>query len=174
MIRQALLVLIFLQTSLAFAAESLYLPFEASGTFVKNHDGDTLTLDVPDRGQMTIRLSGADTPETGQAHWKKARDHLKQLLRGTPTTVWRYKKDRYDRDVCHVFVGETDVGLELIRGGYAWFASPFAKELTASQQASYPDAERQSREHRMGLWELDDPMPPWECRKLRRAGQKCR
>lgn len=174
MIRQALLVLIFLQAPLAFATERPYQPFKASGTFVKNHDGDTITLDVPDHGQMTIRLSGADTPETGQAHWKKARDHLKQLLLGTPTTVWCYKKDRHERDVCHVFVGETDVGLELIRTGHAWFAGTFAKELTTSQQVSYPDAERQARESRNGLWKFDDPMPPWECRKLRRAGQKCR
>lgn len=42
-------------------------------------------------------------------------------------------------------------------------ASTFAKELTASQQASYPDAQ-QSRKNRTGLWEFDDPMPPWECR----------
>lgn len=123
---------------------------------------------------MVIRFSGADTPETGQAHWKTARDHLKLLLNNNPTTIWCYKKDRYDRDVCHVFVGETDVGLELIKSGHAWFASSFAQELTALQQATYPEAERQAREHRIGLREFDDPMPPWECRKLRRAGQKCR
>lgn len=119
MIRRALAVFVCLQASFAFAAGGPYAPFEATGTFIKNHDGDTITLDVPDHGRMIIRLSGADTPETGQAHWKKAGDRLKQLLRGNPTTVWCYKKDRYERDVCHVFVGKTDVGLELIRGGHA-------------------------------------------------------
>lgn len=174
MIRWTLAVFVCLHASFGFAAGDPYLPFEATGTFVKNHDGDTFNLDVPDRGRLVIRLSGADTPETGQVHWKKARDNLRQLLRGNPTTVWCYKKDHYERDVCHVFVSKTDIGLELIRGGHAWYASSFAKEMTEAQQASYPDAERQSRKRGIGLWEFDEPMPPWECRKLRRAGKKCR
>lgn len=156
------------------AGERAYTPFVVTGTVVKNHDGDTIRLMTADRGTFPVRLSGADTPETGQAYWRVARDHLHLLVDGTPTTVSCYKKDRFERDVCHVFIGDIDVGLDLIRNGYAWFAADYARELTASQQASYPAAELEARKRKIGLWIDPEPMPPEVCRKLRRAGKKCR
>ena len=51
--------------------------FEAKGRVIKNHDGDTITLATNDHGVLTIRLSGADAPETGQGYWKIARDYLR-------------------------------------------------------------------------------------------------
>lgn len=149
-------------------------PFEVTGRVIKNHDGDTIKLQTTERGIIDVRLSGADTPETGQAYWKAARGALHELVAGKPVTVWCYKTDKYDREVCHVAVSGKDTGLELIRGGYAWYAHMFAHELTASQQKTYPKAEEQARRQRIGLWQEPDPMPPWECRKLRKAHQTCR
>jgi endonuclease YncB( thermonuclease family) len=151
-----------------------YEAFRATGVVVKNHDGDTIHLDTAGRGVLTIRLSGADTPETGQAHWRSARTRLRELVTRQQVTAECYKKDRHGRDVCHVSVGETDLGLDLIKGGHAWFASAFAMELDEKQRESYPAAEQAARVQKIGLWADPDPMPPWECRSLRKHGQKCR
>ena len=159
---------------IAHAKPGTHEPFEVTGRVIKNHDGDTIKLSTAERGIIDVRLSGADTPETGQAHWRAARGALRVLVAGKPVTVWCYKTDKYEREVCHVSVAGNDVGLSLVEGGYAWYAHMFAHELTATQQKTYPQAEGQARRQRIGLWQEPEPMPPWECRKLRKAHQKCR
>ena len=108
----------------------------------------------------------------GQAYWKAARNYLRSLVAGQKTTAWCYKVDRYDREVCHVRVGNQDVGQALIAAGYAWYAFQFAAELTNEQRLAYPEAERLARAGRIGLWQEPGPMPPWECRWLIRAKKR--
>jgi len=60
--------------SVVQAEPGAHAPFEAKGRVIKNHDGDTITLATNDHGVLTIRLSEADAPETGQGYWKVARD----------------------------------------------------------------------------------------------------
>lgn len=53
---------------LAFSAQAeTYAPFTTTGKVIKNHDGDTIKLQTPERGLLTIRFAASDTPETGQA-----------------------------------------------------------------------------------------------------------
>lgn len=147
-------------------------PFEMTGSVMKNHDGDTIKLATDERGVITIRLSGADTPEMGQAYWKAARSYLRSLVAGQKTTAWCYKQDQFYREVCHVRVGKQDIGQALIAAGFAWYAFQFAAELTAEQRLAYPEAERRAKAGRIGLWQEADPMPPWECRRLTRAKKR--
>ena len=157
------------------ATPGSYTPFTATGSVIANHDGDTFKLQTQDRGLLTIRFSGSDTPETGQAYWKSARRELARLVSGQPVTVHCYKKS-HDREVCKVFTGQTDMGLEMVRHGMAWYAFQYAAELTTTEQLAYRSAEEKARLAKAGLWAEPDPQSPWECRKIRRAGlrQKCR
>lgn len=166
--------LMLVMSPLALAKPGPHPPFEVTGQVVKNHDGDTIKLDTAERGVLVIRLSGADTPETGQAYWKSARGFLKSMVAGKPTTAWCYKWDRHDREVCHVRVGNRDLGQALIEDGYAWYAEQFASELSEAQRLAYSEGERRAQAQRLGLWQDADPMPPWECRKLKKARQHCR
>lgn len=149
-------------------------PFEVTGRVIKNHDGDTIKLSTAEHGIIDVRLSGADTPETGQANWRAARGALRELVAGKPVTVWCYKRDRNDREVCHVTVDGTDPALELVKQGLAWYAFMFAAELTPAMREAYQAAEAQARQQHIGLWQDPEPMPPWQCRKLRKAHQTCR
>lgn len=173
--RHVLLILLMIGNApLGVASPGPHPPFEASGVVIHNHDGDTIKLETRERGVLNVRFSGADTPETGQAYWKVARDFLKSRVEGKQTTVWCYKLDRYEREVCHVRGGQQDLGQALIESGHAWYAFQYAAELSEAQRQAYSEGEQRARERRVGLWQESDPMPPWECRKLRRAGQKCR
>lgn len=158
----------------AYASAGLHEPFEVRGNVIKNHDGDTITLSTDDRGIFNVRLSGADTPETGQAYWRVARDRLHQLIADKPITVRCYKQDWRKREVCHASVDGTDSALVLVKEGLAWFAFMFTDELTPTMRSAYKEAESQARLQRIGLWQEPEPMPPWQCRKLRKAHQKCR
>lgn len=169
-----ILVVILLSLPSVVLAKPPFESFIATGSVIKNHDGDTIKLQTADRGVLTVRLSGADTPETGQAYWRNAKGALGALVKGRQATVSCYKTDRHQRNVCHVSVGTTDAELYLIRQGLAWYAFQFADELTTTQQVAYRQAEQDAHQQRIGLWAEPDPMPPWECRKLRKAHQKCR
>lgn len=109
----------------------------------------------------------------GQSYWKLARQALANLLKDKAVTASCYKKS-YDRDVCKVCTETVDVGLEMVRLGMAWHAVQFVHEQTEAERVAYAAAEAQARQARIGLWVEPDPQAPWECRKLRRAGQKCK
>lgn len=168
------LLLVILWLPIAHANPGPHEPFEVTGNVIKNHDGDTIKLQTVEQGILTVRLSGADTPETGQAYWRAARDNLRNLVADKPVTVWCYKRDHNDREVCHVTVNGSDPALALVKQGLAWYAFMFANELTPTMREVYQAAEAQAREQHLGLWQEPEPMPPWECRKLRKAHQKCR
>lgn len=173
-VRLLALILFSAWLQLAHAKPGPHEPFEITGRVIKNHDGDTVKLQTDEKGILTIRLSGADTPETGQAYWRVARDNLRNQVAGNPVTVWCYKRDRNDREVCHVTVNGSDPGLALVKQGLGWYAFMFASELTPKMRVAYQAAEAQAREQGLGLWQEPGPMPPWKCRKLRKARHKCR
>jgi micrococcal nuclease len=173
-IRFLAFVLIATWLPIAQAKPGSHEPFEVTGSVIKNHDGDTIKLKTSNQGIINVRISGADTPETGQAYWRAARGYLREFVAGKPVTVRCYKQDKYEREVCHVSVGGADAGLALVQQGYAWYANMFSHELSTLQQKAYLEAEAAAQRLRIGLWQDPDPMPPWECRKLRKAHQKCR
>lgn len=150
-----------------------YQKFETTGTYVQNHDGDTFRIQTADHGIVIVRFAGSDAPETAQAYWKVARNELKSLLTEKTINISCYKKNR-DRDVCRIFTHDGDVGLAMVSRGFAWYAFQFAHEQTTKERQDYAAAERDAKSRKLGLWIEPDPMPPWECRALRRKGQKCR
>lgn len=174
--KHRLLAIIFLAAHLTHASASsgLHQPFELTGSVIKNHDGDTITLRTAERGVINVRLSGADTPETGQAYWRVARDNLHRQIANKPITVKCYKQDWRKREVCHASVDGSDPALKLVEQGLAWYAFMFADELTPEMRVAYEAAEAKARQRRIGLWQDPEPIPPWECRRLRKSHQKCR
>lgn len=139
------------------------------------HDGDTLTcVSAPERGTFIVRFAGIDAPETGQSHWKIAREKLREIA--VPGTVAEcYKTDQYGRQVCRLKSprGE-DLAETMIREGLAWHAVRFASEQTPDEITLYARLEGEARASKRGLWAHPDPMPPGECRQLRKKHQKCR
>ena len=182
-LRQFAILLLAMTTMPGMAVSAGWHPsFEVTGVVVKNHDGDTIKLETEDRGVLTIRISGADTPETGQAYWRAARGYLRKLVAGKATTAWCYKKDPHDREVCHVRVGDRDVSEALIASGHGWYARMFAGEFSEAQQLAYDAAEQSARNERLPLLIhlsraarirlrnllLLQPQEEWRCREPQR------
>jgi endonuclease YncB( thermonuclease family) len=71
-----------------------------------------------------------------------------------------YKVDRWKRDVCRVYEGGSDVGLEQVRAGMAWHATPYLREQTPQEREEYARAEQAARADGRGLWIDPNPIPP--------------
>jgi len=128
-----------------------------SGRVVGVLDGDSLLV-LRDGRQVTVRLHGVDAPEGGQAYGNVARRALSNLAFGKSVDVQVRDVDRYERLVSRVSVDGTDVGLELVRGGFAWHYTRYLKDR------DYAAAQQEARAERRGLWQDRDPVAPWDWR----------
>src|SRR3989338_10535737 len=80
-------------------------------------DGDT--IEVEELG--TVRLLGINTPEQGTYYSKEATDFLSRLIQGKDVKLEAIEEDedQYGRLLRYVFLGDTFVNLEIVKGGYA-------------------------------------------------------
>ena len=123
-------------------------------------DGDTITVLVNQHEQVKIRLYGIDCPEKKQAFGTKARQFLADLLFNRTVSVQPIQRDRYGRLVAKVYVDNRDVGLTMIKYGYAWWYQQYAKKST-----DYKQAQAKAKRQQLGLWADANPVAPWMFRK---------
>lgn len=134
------------------AAQNVAMPAEEF-LVTRVIDGDTIELE---NGQR-VRYIGMDTPETVspskpvQCFGKEASDKNKELVLGKKVRLEKdiTDRDKYDRLLRYVYVGDLFVNLELVRRGYAFsYTYPpdvkFQDEILSAQQ--------QAREEKAGLW----------------------
>ncbi len=120
------------------------------------YDGDTLLL----RDKRKIRIIGIDTPEVkhhqqkAQAYGAKAREALRELLKRFNYHIFlRYgaeKKDRYSRDLAHVFLPDgTNISNWLLAKGYA---KTMAIPPNIKLADCYQKAEDIAQKHLLKIW----------------------
>lgn len=110
-------------------------------------DGDSLEI-----GSRRIRLMGIDAPEYDQfckrgdgtlyPCGQLAADYLKTLTEGKIVTCRIHKQDKYKRDLCTCYVGNTDLNAEMIRSGNA----------VVYLESAYAAEEALARRSRTGIW----------------------
>lgn len=138
-----------------------------------HHDGDTFTC-VSHGESFIVRVASVDAPETGQGYWRVARSRLRELA-GDGSVVDCYKVDRHSRRVCRVTASDgEDVATALLREGLAWYPTAFAHEDAPSKRRTYVQAESEAQLAHRGLWSEPGPMPPWQCRREKEQGRRCR
>lgn len=132
-------------------------------------DGDTLACFGM---QEKVRLADIDAPEIehpgkpAQPYGEDARRALKSMVGGKDIkVVWR-EKDRYDRYIGTVYVGDIDVNAQMVRGGHAWVYKQYAEPQREAFLLLLEEDARRVEPPR-GLWALpvDQQIEPWEFRK---------
>lgn len=133
------------------------------GPLVRVKDGDSLVVKVQGVA-MDVRLAGIDAPELSQPYGRNARQVLTLLASGRQLVIKPLDTDRYGRTVAHVWNGETQLNLEMVRRGGAWFYSEFARG------AELHKVEQEARNAKLGLWALPpkDRIEPWLWREQHR------
>lgn len=125
-------------------------------------DGDTLSVLRDNWSLEEIRLYGLDCPEHDQPYGFKAsmfcRWHF--LLRRVEVTPM--DRDRYGRLVARLDHQGSSVNEEIIRAGYAWVYDRYCQAAVCSR---YRVLERKARRSERGLWQDEEPIPPWRWRQ---------
>lgn len=134
------------------------------GKVVGVSDGDTIIVLDSKTEQHKIRVSGIDAPEKGQEFGSKAKEHLSDLVYGKTVNLPDAKIDKYGRTVSRVLVGNTDAGLEMIRGGLAWHYKKYEIEQSPADRVRYSEAEIKARSAKIGLWSQMTPTRPEDFR----------
>jgi micrococcal nuclease len=110
-------------------------------------DGDTFRLETGE----PVRLIGIDAPELSQPGGKESREYLTQLILNKGITLKKGHEDRdkYNRLLRFVYLGNTCINEEMIRQGYAE-----ARYLTSedSIRKYYIQLEIEAETARAGLW----------------------
>jgi len=132
-------------------------------------DGDTLRVKQAGK-TITVRLGCIDAPESTQAPWgQQSANRLKQLLpAGQAVQVRSIERDRYGRSVAELFLGNQSVNLLMVKEGQAVVYTQYIDNCAAAKD-QYLAAEAQAKAQRLGFWNQDNPVMPWDYRRGKRS-----
>ena len=133
-------------------------PAPLAGTVVEVVDGDTIRVELPS-GIETVRIIGIDTPEVVRptepeaCYGAEASAFAKEALDGQAVTLeldpTQDERDRYDRLLAHVFVGDELYAAEAIAGGYGIH---YVYEDPSVHAAELDAAADGARDGGLGIW----------------------
>lgn len=122
-------------------------------------DGDSLVVRIDNRRQR-LRLQGIDCPESQQVFGRVARDFTRRLALNERVTIRAKGVDQYERLLAEVVLPDGRIlNDEVVRAGLAWHYRQYSKSETLQR------LEQEARVAQRGLWQDDDPVPPWRWRR---------
>jgi endonuclease YncB( thermonuclease family) len=127
-----------------------------SGKLVKVIDGDTVEV-LHDGKTEAVRLAQVYAPVKGQPFGVTARNFVSRITANKIVTVQFDTYDLYGRPLGEVFLPDgTNLNKLIVGAGYAWQYDGF------SNDPDYAGLEAGAREAGLGLWKVENPVPPWE------------
>ena len=119
-----------------------------------------------------MRIAFCDAPEKLQAFGTRAKQAMSELAFGKEIELRKHAIDRYGRTVAQVFVDGKDVGLEMLRQGFAWVYDRYITEASTEVQETYRKAQEEAKAEQRGLWSDPNSIPPWIFRNLAKANEQ--
>ena len=133
-----------------------------AGKVVRVIDGDTIEV-LLEKKPVRIRLADIDCPEQGQLFGQAAKKFVLERAAHKIVTVHPRTKDRYGRTIAEVVLPDGEsLNQMLLRHGFAWHYKKY------SDDKALAELEDQARNDKVGLWQDNDPTPPWEWRRQKR------
>ena len=123
-------------------------------------DGDTVHVFYQD-DVYKIRLTEIDAPERDQPYGANSTKYLKGLLKEGRVDVDISGTDRYGRKLGRLYWQGLDINRELVSAGYAWVYDQYVTDN------SFYENQSKARNSKKGLWEDQNPLEPWNWRKLK-------
>jgi endonuclease YncB( thermonuclease family) len=131
------------------------------GKVIEVNSGDVITIFNLNR-PVRVRLLGVDAPEMDQAFGDVAKKHLADLVYDKSVLV-EYAGISGDHSLNgRVLLEGADIGAQMIRDGAAWVDPSNEHRLSATDREVYEQSQLAARLENRGLWQQENPMPPWE------------
>ena len=144
-------------------------------------DGDSVVVRLPNREERSVRMYGIDAPEKAQKRGGSSTQQLERILRGGRD--WRLHvidEDHYQRLVGLIYcedeesvyrnhdgTGILSANHEMVRSGWAHWYQEYGDQI-----GEFENLERYAQQERLGVWQDDEIVYPWDFRKRRRAAGK--
>jgi endonuclease YncB( thermonuclease family) len=152
------------------------------GIVTKVSDGDTINIQDSLGTKVKVRLYGIDAPETekvnkktgkitkpGQPYGEEAYQSLNSKVYRKQVKLDVMAIDQYKRLVGIVYLNGKNINQKMVAEGYAW---AYRQYLDRAHASEYIDLEENARRNRLGLWQQNNPQPPWEFRKSLKKGKR--
>lgn len=153
--RRVILLLLFVFISGCYTGSVVEDSLQLEGPFevVNVVDGDTLDIDTSER----IRLSGINTPETGECFYQEAKDKLRELTEGKVVYLEKDRSDtgKYGRLLRYIYVDDVLVNSILVEGGYARVYDKYKDDTKRYYELKR--VEIIAKEKGLGVWVCKDP-----------------
>ena len=141
-----LILLIFINGCITgnFVSEEKEGPFKVTNVV----DGDTLDLNNSER----IRLSGINTPETGECYYQEAKERLEELVLNKDVTLEKDISDagKYGRLLRYIYVNNLFVNSLLVEEGYARVYDKYKDDT--KKYGELKDVEIIAKNNNLGIW----------------------
>jgi endonuclease YncB( thermonuclease family) len=157
--------------TILFAKEPIRI---IEGIVTKVTDGDTINVTDPLGTKLKVRLYGIDAPETeksnkktgrvskpGQPYGDEAYQALNSKIYRKQVKLEIMAVDQYKRSVGIVYLNGKNINQEMVAEGYAW---AYRQYLDRPHASEYIQLEEQARARMLGLWQQNNPQPPWDFR----------
>ncbi|MCK9549298.1 thermonuclease family protein [Aquamicrobium sp.] len=145
-------------TSLLFSQNSI------NGLVVGVSDGDTLKILDNSKTLYKIRLAEIDAPEKTQDYGQVSKKSLSDICYKKQAVAYVANTDRYGRSVATVYCNNQNANQYQVTKGMAWVYRQY------SNNPSYIQAEQMAKRNKIGLWNIPNPIAPWEYRRASKKG----
>lgn len=147
---------LFVTILLAAAGPAVY----ADGTFhvTRVIDGDTIEVNADTGRTFRVRLASIDAPEAGQPGARAAKTRLAELVLQKHIALDIWGADNHRRVLACPVTSHMNVCEVLLREGLVWVYRIYRED------AAIMALENKARSERLGLWQTDDAIAPWDWR----------
>ena len=152
----ALLAALILQDTFSGMPEAVADGFTFTAAVASVEDGDTLIV-FRNKNRIVINLPNVDAPELDQPFGPEAKRLTSKLVKGKVIILTTYQSGNplyaevwFDKN--------RNLGRELIKAGLAW-------PIIQDQFSELGQMQAAAKAAHVGVWEEEDPIPPWEWRR---------
>lgn len=130
-------------------------------------DGDTYHIRLENNTKLKIRMEGIDAPEKGMPFYNESKQFLVKITSGKKIRFVQSSKDQYGRIIAKTYLeNNKELGEEMIKNGMAWHFKKYSKDTNLAR------LEISAKINRFGIWGVDNPLSPWEFRRLKKRKLK--
>ena len=133
-----------------------------TGRVIAIKDGDTVIVLDTLSHQTTLRLAEVDCPEKSQPFGTKSKQFTSDQIYLKTIKYVVTDTDRYGRSIAMIYydVDNKYLSAEIIKAGMGWH---YKRYSTSKELALF---EVNARKYKIGLWIDNNPIAPWEFRKI--------